>query len=169
MPRAKIKTLHFAYLDASAAVKLVVPIEKGRQKLLSYFQRNFGGCYMTAFCLHETLTALKTKWKRGESTKLIYLNRCYDLLSYVRNKRISLDSDFDLADFEIFSQVEAIVEKYDIDISDALQVVTIKHGRFKGLAQESQTVFVSADNDLLKAAKLEGLRVWDLLHDDPPE
>lgn len=169
MPSTEFKALRVAYLDASVAVKLFVPDEKERQKLLGYFEPNYCSFHMTEFCLHETLTALKAKWKRSESTEKEYLDRCYLLLSYVRGRRIHLDTDFDLADFGVFAQVEAITKKYGVDISDALQVITIKHGKFKHFAEESRTVFVSADGDLVKCAKSEGLRVWDFLNEDLPK
>ena len=40
-------------------------------------------------------------------------------------------------------------------------MLSVKHGKFCKLAKESKTVLVTSDRALAKAAKTEGLRVWN--------
>ena len=46
-------------------------------------------------------------------------------------------------------------------MSDALQLLSVKHGKFYKLTEESKTVLITSDQSLAKAAKAEGLRVWN--------
>ena len=46
---------------------------------------------------------------------------------------------------------------------DHLQIVTVKHGRFKNWACGSKTVLATGDGGLANAAEQEGLRVWNCL------
>ena len=68
----------------------------------------------------------------------------------------------------MFDEVEAIVKKYQIDVSDALQIVTIKKGEFNKFIGESQSLLITADEGLANAARSEGLAVWDCIHEPSP-
>jgi hypothetical protein len=46
-----------------------------------------------------------------------------------------------------------------IDFSDAFQILSVKKGYYSRLCGKSQTVLVTADGELAKAAELEGLKV----------
>jgi hypothetical protein len=75
----------------------------------------------------ETLRVLK--WKKLPRNE--YLGLCRLLISYIEGGRLHLD-DSSMDSFEIFAQAEAIALRYKkIDLSDALQIVSIKHGKLK--------------------------------------
>jgi predicted nucleic acid-binding protein len=72
------------YLDASAAVKLVLD-EPGSNHLKNYFDEH-SGFRITSLCLLEALGVLKRKWQRKRILKKDYFDKCYLLLSKVRGK-----------------------------------------------------------------------------------
>jgi rRNA-processing protein FCF1 len=81
--------------------------------------------------------------------------------SYIEGGRLHLD-DSSTGSCEIFAQAEAIAPRYKkIDLSDALQIVSIKHGKLKHGVNGSKTLLVTADRGLERAARKEGLRVWN--------
>ncbi|MGH9882731.1 MAG: hypothetical protein ACRD6N_14945 [Pyrinomonadaceae bacterium] len=47
------------------------------------------------------------------------------------------------------------------DLSDSLQLVSVKHGRSSSCVPGFKTVLITADRALASAAKTEGLRVWN--------
>jgi predicted nucleic acid-binding protein len=60
----------------------------------------------------------------------------------------------------VFSEVQSLCRKYQkIDFSDAFQILSVKKGYFSPLCGDSQTVLVTADAELAKAAEQEGLKV----------
>jgi len=155
------------YLDASAIIKVLVA-EPDSPPMAKYFKGSHS-FYMTSLCFGEALGVLKAKYfHRRNITEKGYLNRSSLLTGYVRNRRIKLD-DVPLTDPKIFEEVEEIVKKYQIDVSDALQIVTIKKGKFSNFVAESQSLLITADNELAKAAHNEGLKVWNCIHEPSPE
>jgi predicted nucleic acid-binding protein len=123
---------------------------------------------MTSLCFAEALGVLKTKhFNRKEITRKGYLNRSYLLTALLRDKRILLD-EVPLSDPKIFNAVESVIKKHQIDVSDAFQIVTIKRGRFKKFSGESQSLLITADRGLAKAARLEGVKVWECTHEPIP-
>jgi len=155
------------YLDASALVKLLVD-EIGSAPLKEYFN-NSHVFRMTSLCFAEALGVLKTKYLyRKEITEKGYLNRSNLLTVYLREGRIKLD-EVSLTDPAMFEEVEAIVKKYKIDVSDALQIVTIQKGRFKSFVDESQSLLITADEDLAEAARSEGLKTWYCIKEPTPD
>jgi hypothetical protein len=46
--------------------------------------------------------------------------------------------------------------------------VTILHGRFRELGPNSQSILITADRDLAKAARAEGAKVWDCTTEPAP-
>jgi predicted nucleic acid-binding protein len=157
------------YLDASAAVKLVID-ERGSAEIRSYFkERGDQGFefYMTSLCFVEALSALKTKWEKNELNKEDYVGACGQLIALLAISDLQLD-ELSLTDLDIYLKTKQIVREYDIDFSDALQVVTVKHGRWSLLSGESQSLLITADGPLARAARGEGLVVWDCLREPPP-
>ena len=63
----------------------------------------------------------------------------------------------------VFSNVQNIADRYSLDLSDAFQILSVKEGFFSGLSGGSRTILVTADEALAKAARQEGLRVWNFL------
>ncbi len=155
------------YLDASAIIKVLV--DEPESRFVAEYFKGPHSFYTTTLCFAEALGVLKAKYFRHHHiTEKGYLNRSYLLTVWIRDRRIKLD-EVPLSDPKIFEEVEAIVKKYQIDTSDALQIVTIKKGKFCNLAGESRSLLITADADLAKAARSEGLIVWDCVHESSPE
>jgi len=154
---------HVSYLDASAAVKLVLE-EPGFENLRNYLHRRSGprgGFHITSLCFAESLGVLKRKRQRGEISDKQYRGKCYLLVAYCsRPARITLE-DTGLENRETFMKATQIASKHKVDLSDALQLLTVKYGKFRHLVAESKTLLITADRDLASAAKAEGLRVWN--------
>jgi predicted nucleic acid-binding protein len=153
------------YLDASVAVKLLIE-EEHSEKVKNYFERKVAS--MTVFCFHETLSVLKGKWKRKEITEKEYLNATYQFISLVQSEYIELDDDFDLTDDSVFFEIQSIVKESEIDLSDALQILSVKKGRYKSSTGYSQTILATADRGLIRSAQAFDVRVWNVLNDEPP-
>ena len=97
---------------------------------------------------------------RDQLIKDAYFGACYVLIAYLRDHRICLE---DMpASAEIFMQAENLARLHALDLSDAFQIITVKHGKFKNWPRESKAVLATADSDLEKAAEKEGLRVWNV-------
>lgn len=154
------------FLDASAAVKLVLK-EDGCEKVRDYFATKRGGYWITDVCLVEALSVLKrNKKKLGQSS---YLGRCFMLISYIRNGRIEI-VETQLQKISIWNKTEKLVKKYDkIDVSDALQIVTIQTHFTKNFCEDSKTILMTADSELANAARNEGLGVWNCIKEDAPQ
>jgi len=146
------------YLDASAAVKLVIT-ERGSDHLHAYFA-NRSGFFITSLCLFEALNVLKRKMHKREISRKQYFDGCWLLLTYLRTKRIRIDEP-EISSLEIFERAEKLANLHRIDLSDALQLVGLKHGRFCKLDKESKSLLITADQPLANAAKTQGLRVWN--------
>ena len=60
-----------------------------------------------------------------------------------------------------FGEIRRILDPHRIDCSDALHIVMLKSGFYAALVGESRPVLVAADKGLLRAAKSEGILVWN--------
>jgi len=89
------------------------------------------------------------------------------LIAYLRNKRIIIE-EVDITQIDVFNEVERIVEKYSIDLADALQLVTLKRGISAKLTGDSKPILLTADAGLESSAKSEDLRVWNCLKKSAP-
>ena len=69
---------------------------------------------------------------------------------------------------EGLSTVEAIAKRRSLDLSDALQLATILHGRYSVLGPNSASVLITADAKLYAAASAEGVRVWNCIASPAP-
>ena len=164
--------LKIKYLDASALVKLYIN-ENDSQHLRDFFYSNMAHLRTTWICLAEALGCLKSKWigpqSKNVATKIdteTYFEATRKLIINWR-MRIELD-DLELADPSIPLKVEELAKKYNLDYSDALQLITIKSGKYSSLAYESApgvyepaSVLITADKGLASAAESEGIRVWN--------
>jgi predicted nucleic acid-binding protein len=147
-----------SYLDASAVVKLVLA-EAGSDHINAYFSDR-GGFFITSFCLVEALGVLKRKMLKNEISSDQYFAKCFLLLSYLRMKRINIDAP-EMSSHETFRRAEDFARRHGLDLSDAVQLVGLKYGRFCHFVQESKPVLITADRALATAAETEGLRVWN--------
>ena len=66
-----------------------------------------------------------------------------------------------------FSKTQDLCMKYDIDLSDAFQILSITNGCPFSFRDFRRTVLVTDVKKLAAAARLEKCRVWHL-PDDPP-
>ena len=156
------------YLDASAAIKLVVD-ECRSAELRQFFgpRTNF---VITPFCFYEALSTLKAKWKgRKDSAGMTiritdqqYHDGCYLLIRYAGQNKIEVTDDLNLSDITVQPEVERLAIKHGLDISDALQLLTILKGRSRYFVDESKTLLISDDKQLIEAAEKEGIRFWYL-------
>ena len=152
------------YLDASALVKLVID-EGDCGPLRKYFNSTTNFC-STPLCLSEALGVLKRKWKRKEITIDEYFGATRTLIIDTWGKRIELD-DVGL-DPSVHSETEELARQHSLDLSDALQLVTLFNGRYSVLSQGSASVLITADKDLAVAADSEGVRVWNCRTSEVP-
>ena len=155
-----------SHLDASAAVKLVLQ-ERGSGHLSSHFAKRAGFC-ITSVCLAEALGVFKRKRLRDEISEEQYLTTCYLLLGYLRNPpRIHVD-EIELSSVDTFAKAEEIARRHQLDLSDSLQLVSVKHGRSSSFVPGFKTVFITANRALASAATAEGLRVWNCEEEAEP-
>ena len=133
-----------------------------------YFRSRSPTKYTTPFCFYETLSVLKVKWLyRKEITKEEYTEAAFRLTAwYSSSTRFA--QDIDLKEPTVFSRVRALAERHSLDLSDAFQIVSVKDGYFSHLIDESQTILVTADEALAKAARLEDVKSWYCLGEPEP-
>jgi predicted nucleic acid-binding protein len=156
------------YLDTSALVRLLVK-EECSAALLTYIGPH-ATRFVTSLCFAETLGVLKAKRFRKKDPELSaeqYLSACEELMAHVRNGTLEIE-DIRISQKDTYDEVEHLASKYSLDTSDAFQLVTLKRGILSSLEGESRPILVTADENLAKAAKSEGLRAWDCVHDAPP-
>ena len=154
------------YLDASALVKLVID-EGDHQEVRSIFYSDTNFC-ATSLCLAEALGVIKNKWNRSLITEEQYFKSTRELIISAWGKKIEVD-DIDLFTPESQQAVETLARKYKLDLSDALQLETIKQGTYSHLGPNSASLLITADEKLAKAAKTEGIRSWNCIKTSLPD
>ena len=163
---ASVRYIKASHLDASAAVKLILQ-ERGSEHIKNYFA-NRAGFYITSLCLAEALGVLKRKMRKGELSEKNYFDSCWGLLGYLRSPAKIRVDEIELSSLDTFAKAEEIARRYKLDLSDSLQLVSVKHGKYSSWYQESKTVLITADGDLELAARTEGLRVWNCEEEATP-
>lgn len=151
--------------DASALVKIWID-EADCEPVRKHFSQS-STKYTTLFCYFETLSVLKGKWKRKDISKEAYLKAAFAVTAWFQanSKRVK-DIDFNAP--TTFLRTKEIVEKYNIDLSDAFQILSVKEGYFSPMINGSRTLLVTADEKLAKAAEAEGLRTWNCISSPAP-
>jgi predicted nucleic acid-binding protein len=146
------------FLDASAIVKLVID-EKGSDQLRKYLEVLHHPCFMftTNFCFFESLSVLKRKWCTGEMNKKEYIDCCRLLFAYKKNNTIRIE-EYPLQNLRDFQKLECLFEKHNIDVSDCLQLLSIKETMLSIFAGGSETTLITTDRGLAKSAKKEGVK-----------
>jgi predicted nucleic acid-binding protein len=162
-PQGFVKT---RYLDASALVKLVID-EDDHLPLRQFFKSNVNFA-TTSLCLAEALGVIKGKRSHGRISEDQYFAATRELVIGVWGRRIEVD-EIDLFTLQGLAPVEALAKKHSLDLSDALQLETIMHGRYSHLGPLSASVLITADARLACAANIEGIRVWNCIKSDPPD
>lgn len=158
------------YLDASALVKLVANDEDelpGRDALREYY-RQHSNRYATSYCVTEALSAFKLKFLRGRITETDYIKYVHEFIRTVVGANLEVDEVSILLPI-VAEDAARLIQRHRIDFLDCFQIVTILHGRFRHLVGASQSVLITADRQLAKAARAEGVRVWECTSEPPPE
>lgn len=151
------------YLDASFMVKLVAD-EVGSDKVRNYFfsdvdsncLRLDAAFFTTNFCFFESFSVLKRKLCKKNQNE--YLRCCRLLFAYKNERRIDI-IEYPLENLNDYRKLERLTEKHGIDISDSLQLLSIKETVLKNFKEESETTLITADEGLAKAAEKEGVKV----------
>jgi predicted nucleic acid-binding protein len=144
------------YLDASAIVLLLVR-EPGGEAVREFFNAETNFC-STPLCIAEALGVLKRKWPKILTTDE-YFTAVQRLIIDAWSGRIRLD-DLGMLEPSILRAVEAKAREHGLDMSDALQLETIKKGYFAAFVGGSAPVLITADDGLARAARTDGIRVW---------
>ena len=153
------------FLDTSALVKLFLK-EDGSEAIHS----NFGKAsvnWTTSLCIAELLGVFKCKYVRKDISKEKYLELSDELIGSVRNESIKIEQ-VDISDFYTFQDTENLCKKYEIDLADSLQIITLLQGFPSKLEGESKPLFITADSSLAKAARDQGLKVWECINEQYP-
>ena len=156
-------------LDASVLVKIHFE-EPGSDIVRSHCARE-PGRYTTPFCFYEALNVLKSKWKyQGQLTAEQYVGACTGLIAWYGGVyRAGRVRDPEFTSPETFRAVRELVQRTQLDFSDALQIFSVKCGYFSRAADDSRTVLATADVPLAAAARAEGLRVWNMVTESAPQ
>jgi len=159
------KAVRANLLDASVLVKNFVK-EKG-SNILEKYLRNETILYTTPFCFYEALNVLKMKWLRKEICKQDYLSNSFSIIGWFLQTSHGI-KDIDLFSPTVLGEVKKIVDRYQLDLSDALQIISVKYGRFSKLVVDSRTVLITADKRLAEVAKDECILSWYVMEGSPP-
>jgi predicted nucleic acid-binding protein len=162
MPSGAVRAVCF---DASVLVALHLD-EDGSAKAKEAFNGE-PTKYTTAFCFYETLTLLKVHLLYRAKDRGRYLQCCHALAAWFGSFSDRYQ-DIDLSDPLTFALAYRIADTHGLDLSDALQIASVRHGFFSGLVGDSTTILATADLNLARAARAEGLRVWSVLDEDRP-
>ncbi len=152
--------------DASALLKLYVQ-EDGSETVRAYW-RHEPTKFTTSLCFYETLTQLKVcHFYRRVLDSAEYKHATLDLCAWYGavSKKVP---ELDFLSPEVFFAAQRTAEKHGLDLSDAFQIHSVKEGFFSKMSGGSTTILVTADRELAKAAKAEGLRVWNIMEEPAP-
>jgi predicted nucleic acid-binding protein len=154
------------FFDASALAKVYCD-EPCSDIVREYFYSR-ASKYTTPFCFYEALNVLKGKWKyKNILTLEQYVSAAFQLTAWYGASSARVE-DLDFTDPLTFSRAKDIATRYQLDLSDAFQIMSVKAGYFSVLVNESATTLVTADDDLAKAARAEGLKVWNVILEPAP-
>jgi len=153
--------------DASALIKVFTQ-EPGGELVRGYFNYRSPTKYTTPFCFYEALNVLKVKWLyRHELTKDEYTTAAFKIVAWFAASS-GHTHDIDFKDPVIFSKVSELTELHTLDLSDAFQIISVKEGYYSHLVYDSQTLLVTADENLAKVARIEGVKSWYCLGEPEP-
>jgi len=155
------------FFDASALAKVYTQ-EPCSDVARQYFNSR-PTKYTTPFCFYEALNVLKGKWKhKGQLSLDEYLDAAFRLTAWY-GASSSKVKDLNFTEPTTFAEAKTIAQRSQLDLSDAFQILSVKKGYFSVLVNDSTTVLVTADAELAKAARAEGLRVWNLTTEPVPQ
>lgn len=159
------------FIDTSAFIKLYL-YENGSKELHEFLGSSRIVKYTMTYCIGEFFGIIKAKLKRREICNDKYLSISDNLMADLRNNKYQLEQS-DITNFDIFNKVESFCKNHDnFDIVDSLQLITLTEGFFStlwdGKSNVSKPLFITADSKLAKAARNEGLNVWECNKDKYP-
>lgn len=150
------------WLDATALVKLVHK-EPGSDRVEGVVQGN-AWFETTWLCVAEAHGVLKRLFSKNQITSNQYHMKLFRLRSWIEAERIRVRMTW-LQPGEPkpagSHDVRRLAEKHNLDFSDAIQLIEFRGGALAATVDEAEAVFVSSDEGLLKAAKAEGMKVWN--------
>jgi len=161
-------TIRTHYLDASAIVKLLVK-EDGSDRLRNYCNKH-SNFRTTALCIGEALGVLKAKrFYRNAIDDEGYFSASEMLARWTDASGWLEIEEINISDRSVFHEVEQLCKKYSLDLSDGLQIYTLKKGLFSVLPGDSAPILITADDALADAVRCEGGRVWHVLNEPEPK
>ena len=120
--------------------------------------------YTTPFCYYEAMNVLKSKWKFKKQIDFqTYREACTSLTAWfgaIDRKGWVKDSTF--LSPEVLRDVRTLVERSELDFSDAFQIYSLKCGYFSVLTGESSAILATADAELARVARQEGVKAWQI-------
>jgi predicted nucleic acid-binding protein len=159
-----VSGVHDNWFDASVLIKLYVKEEKS--EVVRDYWNHQTNKFTTSICLYETFRLLKIKRNKLGNTD--YLNATLDLCSWFAEVVSKNSSEPNFLSAKVFFKAHQVSERHGLDLSDALQLLSMKAG-FGAVAHgQSRPLLISADKRLAKAARTENLRVWEVLKEPRP-
>lgn len=155
------------FFDASALVK-VFAREPDSASVRGYWNSRSPTKYTSPFCLYEALTVLKVLWMYRKTLTEAQYHQAAEKLILWFSASARYNKDLDLHDPAVLRSARELAQRYSLDLSDAFQILCVREGRFSRLVDRSQTVLVTADEALAKAARNEGVKAWYCLEDPEP-
>ena len=114
------------------------------------------------------MNALKGKWKYKQQLSLEeYYKATFELTAWHGAWSKDLN-DIDFSDPAVSARTRQLAEKFQLDLSDAFQILSVQQGAHSIFVNDSATVLVTADNGLAAAARSEGIRVWNVMLEPAP-
>lgn len=152
--------------DASALIKRYVQ-EQGSDRIRKYWAQE-ATKFTTSLCFYETLTQLKVcHFYRKTLNREEYHRTTLDLCSWFAEVVLKDYPEPKFLSPSVFFEAKKMVDKYQLDLSDAFQILSVK-AFAPHMIGGSRTILVTADEELGKAARAEGLRVWSVLEELAP-
>ncbi len=124
--------------------------------------------YTSPFCLYEALTVLKVLWMYRKTLTEEKYHQAAERLIVWFSATARYNKDLDLHDATVLESAQRLAQRYSLDLSDAFQILCVKEGRYSHLVDRSQTVLVTADEALARAARSEGVKAWYCLGEPEP-
>jgi predicted nucleic acid-binding protein len=159
-----VSAVHDNWFDASVLIKRYVNEEKS--ELVRTYWNDHANKLTTSICLYEMLRLLKIKRNNLHNTD--YMSATLDLCSWFAEVVSKNSPEPNFLSAKVFFEAHQIGEKHGLDLSDALQLLSMKAGFGAVAYGQSKLLLVTADKKLAKAARAENLRVWDVLKQPRP-
>ncbi len=153
------------YLDAAAMLKLYLD-EDGSKEFREYFFSHTNYC-TTRMTFYETMNVLKSRlFKNPNKDK--YHQAVKNLVIHGWGGKIEIEA-IELDNLDVFNEISNLSITYDLDVADAIQIYSILKGKYCRLVKESSSVLITADDKLERAAKTNGIRVWNCRNNTKPD